>query len=110
MNQCIFQDIVPDDCEDQISNQICDFHLEEDCDYNGELLEENSPGDIVGADTCQQLCNDRSPRDCMYWIYHKREYLCILKRDGRRTCTARGGPKEPSYDQCKNLTKSRYTL
>merc|ERR1719430_737856 len=102
-------DMVPSDCLMQIGNQICDFHLEEDCDYNGELLMKPSQGDVGDANTCQEFCKVRS-RYCKYWIYHKREDLCILNRDGRRTCTAREGPKEPSYDQCKHLTKSRYAL
>ena len=108
MNQCIFQDIVLSDCLMQLDNQVCDFHLEEDCDYNGELLTGPRQGDVGSANTCQEFCKLRS--HCKYWIFHKREDLCILKRDGRRTCTTRGGPKEPSYDQCKNLTKSRYAL
>jgi len=90
------------DCMAQLPKQECDSHLEEDCEYNGEHLTEIGNGAILTAGSCQTVCAAKS--DCKYWIYHRREFLCILKGDGRKRCTAWGGPKEPSYDLCKNLT------
>jgi len=87
------------DCLGQISNHICDSHREEDCEYTGELLREYPDGAIVGASNCQKLCKDQAP-DCKYWIQNE-PALCILKKDGRKTCKVWGGPKEPTYDQCK---------
>jgi len=90
------------DCSEEIYGKTCGAHLEEDCEYNGELLRSFDDGQIVAADTCQELCEGDA--DCKYWIYHTKEFLCILKRDGRKTCNVWGGPKEPSYDYCKNLS------
>jgi len=87
----------------------CGSHLEEDCEYNGELLKKISPGNILDANSCQRTCEILAP-NCKYWIFNRREFVCILKRDGRKRCTARGGPKEPSYDRCQNLTMSRHAL
>jgi len=83
-----------------LNNEVCDFHMEEDCEYNGELLMRYLDGEITSADTCQENC--RSDSDCKYWIYNNSEISCILKRDGKKTCTVLGGPKQPSYDQCQN--------
>ena len=109
MNQCIFQDSSLNDCMGQIESQICDSHLEEDCEYNGELLKRYAKGDVTSANGCQSKCQDETDR-CKYWIHHRRENLCILKRDGRKKCNGWGGPKEPSFDHCQNLTMSRHEL
>ena len=93
----------------QINKQICDSLLEEDCEYNGELLRRFKKGEIDGPTVCESQCRLRAP-NCKYWIYHNRENLCILKRDGRKTCNGWGGPKVPSYDNCQNQTMSRYAL
>ena len=103
MNQRIFQDDCQDNCLKQIDKQICDSHLEEECEYNGELLREFAEGDVMSANTCQRSCEIRAPK-CKYWIFHMNESKCILKRDGRKTCNGWGGPKQPSYDYCKNLS------
>jgi len=97
-----------DDCMWHINDQVCDSHLEEDCDYNGELLDRYPAGSIVSAISCEKVC--KIFPDCKYWIFHDREALCILKRDGRKTCNGWGGPKEPSYDHCQNQTMSRHAL
>jgi len=89
------------DCS-SIDGKTCNAHLEEDCEYNGELLRSFDEGQITAAYSCQELCEGDA--DCKYWIYHTEEFLCILKRDGRKTCNVWGGPKEPSYDYCKNLS------
>jgi len=93
-------DYSENDCMELIRNQECGSHLEEECEYDGELLDEDNSGNILDSDSCQTFCGTF----CKYWIYHRREHSCISKTDGRRRCTAWGGPKEPSYDQCKNLT------
>merc|ERR1712212_2814 len=84
-------------CLRQISNQICDSHVEEDCEYNGELLRRFQEGRISDPKACQSLCKKRAS-ECKYWIYHQTEALCIHMRDGRKTCNVLGGPKQPSYD------------
>jgi len=96
-----------DDCMKYNSDQVCNSHLEEDCEYNGELLREFAG--YGSAFDCESLCKWKDP-DCKYWIYHNRENLCILKRDGRKTCNGWGGPKVPSYDNCQNQTMSRHAL
>ena len=90
------------DCFRQIDKQTCDSHIEEECEYSGELLRRFDKGYVVSHRRCQRLCENSYPPNCKYWIFHDREAECILKRDGRKTCTVRGGPKEPSYDHCKN--------
>jgi len=97
------------DCMVHIGKQGCGSHLEEECEYNGEFLSEASSGNILDAKNCHELCELRDGL-CKYWIYRQREHLCTLYRDGRKRCTARGGPKEPSYDLCQNLTMSRHAL
>jgi len=110
--QCDIQAGPPDndprDCLDHIGKQICDSYLEEECEYSGELLLAEG-ADIDGVTACWTYCKTHSP-DCKYWIYDKFERECILKRDGGKTCTALGGPKEPSYAYCKNLTMSSHAL
>jgi len=98
-------------CVEHIKDQVCDSLLEEDCEYNGELLRSYDPGQIISAAFCQEACITKNwaPK-CKYWIFHNRERKCILKRDGRKKCNGWGGPKEPSFDHCQNLTMSRNEL
>ena len=107
VNQPIFQDKFINDCMNRISDQVCDSHLEEDCEYNGELLE-RFPEAIATPENCRIKCSLQ--KACKYWIYQFSEFLCILKRDGNRTCNVWGGPKQPSYDECKNQSMSRQAL
>jgi len=88
-----------DDCIWHINDQVCDSHLEQDCEYNGEVLTRYEPGRIASDIDCEIRCKIFAP-DCKYWIYHNREAVCIHKRDGRKTCNGLGGPKKPSYDHC----------
>merc|ERR1719167_1829100 len=94
-------------CYGQKNKQTCGFHMEEDCEYNGELLE-RFPEAIATPENCRIKCSLQ--KACKYWIYQFSEFLCILKRDGNRTCNVWGGPKQPSYDECKNLSMSRQAL
>ena len=109
MNHHIFQDNDPIDCLEHIGKQICDSYVEEECEYSGELLESYINGEITSVKPCQDMCQLKAP-DCKYWIYNDREKECILREDGRKTCTGWGGPKEPSYDHCKNLSMSSHAL
>jgi len=97
------------DCLHHIEDQICDSHLEQVCEYNGELLRRFLIGEIGDTAKCHHQCQLRAPH-CKYWIFHYRESLCILKRDGRKKCNGWGGPKEPSFDKCENLTISRHDI
>jgi len=94
-------------CYAQKNKQRCEFHMEEDCEYDGELLE-RFPEAISSPNACRDKC--KFQKACKYWIYQMSEFLCILKRDGNRTCNVLGGPKQPSYDECKNQSMSRQAL
>merc|ERR1712126_679839 len=83
----------------QNNSQTCDLHLEEDCEYNGELLRRYLRGQIDSPEACQQSCIGLAPK-CKYWIFNWKGHECILKRDGRKRCTVWGGPKQPSFDHC----------
>jgi len=87
--QCLYTD----------NKQWCDTLVQEDCEYNGELLRDYLEGQIAAADTCQELCKG-DPR-CKYWIYNFEKLLCILKRENTKTCTVWGGPKDPTFDFCQ---------
>jgi len=100
----------PFECFGHIWKQICDSYLEEGCEYSGENVRAFRPGGIGSLKDCWDMCVRMYAPDCKYWIYHKRAHECILKRDGRKTCTGWGGPKEPSFDHCKNLTMSSHAL
>ena len=86
------------DCLGQISNPICDSHVEEDCTYNGDNLVNMDEGSAGQPSDCQLACVNLG---CQYWIHNTSRASCILKRDGRKTCNILGGPKTPSYQQCK---------
>jgi len=72
------------------SDKICDSILEEDCEYNGELLDTLGGGQILTPDACQDWCELKAPY-CKYWIYHIKEAECILKRSADRTCKIKSG-------------------
>ena len=91
------------DCLGDISHPICDSHVEEDCEYNGELLYRSRPGAVTQPNACQRLCEDGAP-DCKYWIFDSSKNLCILKKDGRKTCDVSGGPRTPSYQHCRDIS------
>merc|ERR1712212_1396956 len=46
------------DC--MVMNQICDSHLEEECEYSGELVKRFRQGDITGSKPCQEQCQIRA--------------------------------------------------
>ena len=109
VKQLIFQGKSYSGCMVNINDQVCDSLLEEDCEYNGELLDRIPEGQITDTNTCETWCQRKAPY-CKYWIYHNREALCILKKDGRKKCNGWIGPKEPSFDRCQNRTISRHNL
>merc|ERR1712198_798060 len=51
------------ECMKYTSDQVCDAHLEEDCEYNGELLRREIG--FGSAITCEDECKLHSP-DCKY--------------------------------------------
>merc|ERR1712126_775186 len=91
------------DCQAQLGNQACDSHLEEDCEYEGELLYSSPKGSVISAPLCQVECE--SNNDCKYWIFNTSEIKCFLKKDGKKTCAVWGGPKEPTYDHCQYVRR-----
>jgi len=81
--QCLFLD----------NNRICDTIVEEDCEYNGELLKGFRKGSIASPDACQRMCEKTYAPDCKYWIYKDLETECILKKDGKKKCSIVSGEK-----------------
>jgi len=88
--ECLFLD----------NDQTCDAEVEEDCEYDGEVLLPFRPGAIAEPDECQKRCKNHSP-DCKYWIHDQARALCILKRETKKTCKVHGGPLQPSYYTCR---------
>jgi len=90
-------------CLEQIRNPICDSHVEEDCEYNGEFLTDIPEGGSGEPSDCRKTCEDFAP-DCKYWIHDSSKRSCILKRDERKTCNIWVGPKTPSYQHCRDIS------
>jgi len=88
-------------CIIQDNSKTCDSILDEDCEYDGELLEDVGPGQIDDADSCQNYCKLRAPA-CKYWVWNNKERDCILKKSAKKTCSFRSGPEmeEAAYDTC----------
>jgi len=86
----------------------CDGILEEDCEYNGELLKRHAKGDVVTSEQCEENCKLRAPR-CQYWVFHREEKLCILKKAGTMKCKVSSGPAMTKfeYEECKKLFDNR---
>ena len=90
------------DCLKQIRDPICDSYLEEDCEYHGELLYSSNRGAITAASNCQEECEDWGLNsECKYWIFKRKEKVCILMNSGEKTCAVWGWPKKPTYDHCQ---------
>ena len=103
VNQRLFQDKKATYCLEQIRNPICDSHVEEDCEYNGELFGDITEGGSGEPGDCQEAC-ERMASKCKYWIHDTSRSSCILKRDGRKTCDILVGPKTPSYKHCRDIS------
>ena len=102
MNQLIFQEKSGSQCANVDNEQTCDYQLEEECEYNGELLYKYQEGEIASAASCQNECKIEKSK-CKSWIYHIKESLCILMRDEKKSCNALGGPKKYTVKQCENI-------
>jgi len=89
------------------NNQDCDALLMEECDYeledNGEVVYEYQDGLIGNSEACQISCELDFP-DCQYWIFYTKENRCILKRSEKKQCTYWGGPKQPSFNDCRKMS------
>jgi len=79
-------------CLKQDTWNICESIADEECEYDGQLEYEETPGEVVSPDICREQCEMRAP-DCKYWIFKKQEKECILKRDGKRRCKVKSGEK-----------------
>jgi len=90
------------ECANVDNEQFCDYQLEEECDYNGELLYRYQEGEIASPTTCQHECK-MDETNCKSWIYHIKESLCILMRDEKKSCNGLGGPKKYTVAQCENI-------
>jgi len=89
-------------CLNVDNKQFCDFQLEEECDYNGKLLQKYPEGEVSSPASCQFNCKNLAPK-CNTWIYHIKENVCILMEDEKKKCTSMGGPKQNSFEDCQNL-------
>jgi len=81
--------------------KICDAILEEECEYNGELLDTLGNGQITSADGCQDACKDRDSY-CKYWEYNMKESVCLLRGSVQKKCNVEAGPslEKNQYDLC----------
>jgi len=86
------------------NNQFCDYQLQEECDYNGNVLERHQPGEITSSMLCQLNCKHYGSR-CKSWIHHKNENLCILMKDELKECTTWGGLKSHTFDDCAKANR-----
>jgi len=82
--------------------QPCGSQGEEECEYTGNDVIKYPPGGIEDGVKCQEQCQNSAPT-CKYWIYNVMEMTCILKGEGTRICKVYGGPKYPSYEECRDF-------
>jgi len=91
----------PTYCLEVEKGQLCDAEIEEQCEYTGKKVIDIPEGGSGQPGDCQKTCEDFAP-ECKYWIHDKTTNSCILKRDGSKTCAIWAGPKEPSYQFCRD--------
>jgi len=82
----------PKECLFVEEKHICDSIVDEECEYDGELLRKHLPGDILTAEVCNDQCEMRGTT-CKYWIFKHQQNECILKRDGKKKCNVKSGQK-----------------
>jgi len=89
-------------CLNVDNDRVCDTIVDEECEYEGKLLTEIRKGDAVNADDCREHCKIRG-NSCQYWIFHKHESRCILKREMKKKCKVSGGRKmtKNEYENCQ---------
>ena len=84
----------------------CDRHIEEDCEYIGNVVEVSPPGSIVSPPYCEQFCEIAVDPNlipvCSYWYYMKASSgnICTAFESDDRICKAIGGPQKPSLEEC----------
>ena len=88
----------------------CDRFLEEDCQYQGEiiLIQDN----IADAKHCQQLCQQFEVVGCHYWVFQENgegKHDCSLLASDDRSCAMIGGPKYPNIKDCAPTTTTTST-
>jgi len=95
------------ECLNVDNEQECDFLLQEECEYgmedNGDLVMKYREGAMTSADDCQLSCKEDYP-NCEYWIFHTKQNLCILRSSEERKCDYWGGPKKPSFHDCRKMS------
>merc|ERR1719481_394413 len=69
---------------------------------NGDLVMKYREGAMTSADDCQLSCKEDYP-NCEYWIFHTKQNLCILRSSEERKCDYWGGPKKPSFHDCRKM-------
>merc|ERR1711944_23976 len=93
-----------DECLEIDNKKTCDLFIEEDCGYTGDVLLEPPVGTVADPQQCKELCNQFTAIGCKYWVFSNTEKLCSLRMDEDRDCKTWGGPRSPSYDECKGAT------
>jgi len=94
-------DKIPTYCLDVQDGQRCDAEFVETCEYNGKDLFSLNEGASGQPGDCQETCKELGP-DCKYWIHNKRTSECKFKRETSSTCLIQAGPKDPSYQFCRD--------
>ena len=79
----------------------CDRHIEEDCEYIGNVVDISTPGSIVSPVYCEQFC-EIAYLGCNYWYFKKISSgnICTAFDTDDRICKAIGGPQKPSLEEC----------
>lgn len=61
-------------------------------------------GTIADPRSCQELCATFKDIGCKYWIYDQTNRKCSLKKNDEKTCKTWAGPRNPSFENCKNFS------
>ena len=85
----------------------CDNYGHEDCVFaEDDIFFDTTPGSIVDASHCQQLCQVFDP-DCQYWVFTSNQAStdgsshCILYESfSLGSCEAVNGPQYPLRGEC----------
>ena len=83
----------------------CDRHIEEECEYIGNVIQVSHPGSIVDSTYCEGYCEnaiDPNFRECNYWYYMgpPSGNICTALESDDKICKAIGGPQKPSLEEC----------
>jgi len=89
-----------DKCFEIDNKFVCDLFLQEDCEYQGDVLLEPPVGTIADPKECEELCDQFEAIGCKYWKFSNSAKLCSLRTAEDRVCKTWGGPRTPLFDDC----------